>query len=114
MADPAALTARARPEARPETCAANPHSELGIYQEDTDRCCARVRREHLQFTARKEDPGKTANRRKVAARIRNGREVLIEPVLSIGIAEAVEKSHLRASHLLHSRLHELHLALGLL
>lgn len=42
-ADPAGLTARTRPEAKPETRAANPRSELGIYQEDTDLRRVRVR-----------------------------------------------------------------------
>jgi len=46
-ADPAGLTATAGPDARPEARAANPRSELGIYQENTDLCYAHVRCEHL-------------------------------------------------------------------
>ena len=100
-ADPAGLTARTRPWAKPETRAANPRNELGIYPQDTDRRRARVRCKELQITPSREDPGQPANRN-VAAEIRRGYEGPIEPIVSIGIAQAVEAFHWLAYHLLHT------------
>lgn len=96
---PAGVTAKAGPETRTAT----PRRELGTYQNGTDTRGAHVRCENVYVPAPEEDPRKPTNRRKVSADISRGREVAIEHVVALSIAETIEQSHLPTSHLVYTR-----------